>query len=654
MRMRILLRLVTVLAVFLGLTLVVLPVSRAIEAPETLADRRPVGVGAVEPGFPIDHLGVLWDTRGDQEHADEQAEAHGAVRFRVDGAWTAWQPLTEDGAQAQEQWASALVPGGDAEAYQVRGVPVGAVAPRVVALNTTDGPLVEIGRRPAGGASAVDRCVSRAEWLADEKLRFDDQGNEIWPTDFHPVQTMTVHHTATKNDDPDPAATVRAIYRYHAVDRGWGDIGYHYLIDEAGLVYEGRWSGADPQTGSEPCATGGDGRDFAHDGADGLVTAGHTGGYNSGNMGAALLGDFTTHRKNGAEPAGPAVDSLERLLAEFASRHQLDPQAVVDYVNPVDGASKRVDMISGHRDWTSTECPGERLYDDLPTIRDAVAAQMATLSVAVTKPVQGDTVSGVASLAATASDAKATVEFAVDGAPIGTDADGSDGWSISWDTTTIGEGSHTVTASAAAGTSTATDSIAVTVDNVADPVVSLISPADGATLTGAVDVTADPTGTEAVARVDFLLDGELALSDTDPADGWGWTWDTVGDAEGTHVLTATVVDTAAQRSSDSRSVTVDNVTVGAVSPGSGSQNTTVQITVTGTGFVSGATVDLQNGEGTEPVVSGVSVASDGTSLTAVLQIGKTSGPRKDRPWDVAVINPDGTSAVLVDGFTVLR
>lgn len=652
--MRILLRFVTVLAVFLGLTVVVLPVSRAIVAPETLADRRPVGLAAVEPGFPIDYLGVLWDTRGDVAHAAEEAGEHGAVRFRTDGAWTAWQPLTEDGAHAQGQWASGLVPGGDAEAYQVRGIPAGAVAPRAVALNTTDGPSVEIGRRPAGGASAVDRCVSRAEWLADENLRFDGEGNEIWPTEFHPVQTMTVHHTATKNDDPDPAATVRAIYRYHAVDRGWGDIGYHYLVDEAGLVYEGRWSGADPRTGSEPCATGGDGSDFAHDGAGRLVTAGHTGGFNSGNMGAALLGDFSTHRKNGAEPAGPAVDALESLLGTFASRHQLDPHAVVDYVNPVDGASKQVDMISGHRDWTSTECPGARLYDDLPAIRDAVAAQLPTSSVSVTQPADGATVSGVASLAATASDAAATVEFAVDGTPIGTDADGSDGWSVSWDTTTVGEGAHTVTVSAGAGSSAASDSVTVTVDNLGDPVVALTHPVDGALLTGTVDVTADPTGTQGVQRVDFFLDGVLAASDTTSADGWAWAWNTVGDVEGAHVLTATVVDTAGQQSSDSRSVTVDNVTVASVSPGSGSQNTTVQVTVAGAGFVPGATVDLQNGEGTEPVVSGVGVASDGRSLTAVLQIGKTSGPRKDRPWDVAVVNPDGTSAVLVGGFTVLR
>lgn len=371
--MRTLVRLFTVVAVVLGVTFGQLPISQAVEVPETLADRRPVGVGVVVPPFSIDYLGVLWDERGaSEEHAAEEAFGHGAVRFRTDGEWTAWQPLTEDGAQAEGEWASALVPAGDAEAYQVRGLPAGAVSPRAVALNTTDGPPRVVGRVPAGGAHALPNCLSRAEWGADETLRFDSTGKEVWPAEFAPAQTMTVHHTATKNGDPDPASTVRAIYRYHAVERNWGDIGYHYLIDEQGRVYEGRWSGS----ASTACGSSGGGSDFAHDAAGQLVTGAHTGGYNTGNMGASLLGNFT-NTTGGAEPSPVAVDGLETLLAEFAGRHGLDPQAAVEYVNPVNGSRKTVNTISGHRDWLATECPGERLYDDLPAIREAVAARLS-------------------------------------------------------------------------------------------------------------------------------------------------------------------------------------------------------------------------------------------------------------------------------------
>ena len=109
---------------------------------------------------------------------------------------------------------------------------------------------------------------------------------------------MTVHHTATANGDADPAATVRAIYRYQAVDRGFGDIGYQYLIDESGRVYEGRYSGTDSYPG--------------HD-ADGVnvVTAAHVGGFNSGNTGIALLGTLTS-----LEPTPAARSSLEGLLGD--------------------------------------------------------------------------------------------------------------------------------------------------------------------------------------------------------------------------------------------------------------------------------------------------------------------------------------------------
>ncbi|MFN2318080.1 MAG: N-acetylmuramoyl-L-alanine amidase, partial [Dermatophilaceae bacterium] len=267
-------------------TALVLPEpAMAITVPETMADRRPVQAGPVESSFPIDHLGVIWDTPGRSDghvDADSAPEPHGAVRFRTDGDWGRWIPLVEDGAEGEGQWASGLVTGGDADAYQVRGIPADAGSPRAVAINTTDGPEVKVGERRGGAASALDSamCRSRADWGADESIR-------DWDPEFHPVQALTVHHTATANDDPDPAATVRAIYRYHAVDQGWGDIGYQYLIDEQGVVYEGRWSG----TASTSCVTAkGDGSDFGHeDETDRMVTGGHAGGYNSGNMGVALL-----------------------------------------------------------------------------------------------------------------------------------------------------------------------------------------------------------------------------------------------------------------------------------------------------------------------------------------------------------------------------
>ena len=101
------------------------------------------------------------------------------------------------------------------------------------------------GRRPGtrpGPPCAQPPILSRSDWGADESLRFDAGGNEVWPPAFYPVQKLIVHHTAGANNDPNPAATIRSIYYYHAVTQGWGDIGYNFLVDEAGRIYKGRHS----------------------------------------------------------------------------------------------------------------------------------------------------------------------------------------------------------------------------------------------------------------------------------------------------------------------------------------------------------------------------------------------------------------------------
>lgn len=521
-------------ALTLALTLAVGAAGRseAVFVPETLTHRAPVGSQPVATPFGIDHLGVLWDVEGGHDHgggADgdggeaaynvDGREPNGAVRFRdADGEWGRWIRLLEDGAEGEGHWASGLVAADGAVAYQVRGLPDGAGAPRAVAMNVTDGPPVEVGRRPAGAAGALTNCLSRAEWGADEELRFDDAGTEIWPPAHYAAQVLTAHHTATTNDDSDPAGRVRAIYQYHAVDRGWGDIGYHYLIDEDGRVYEGRWSGE----ASTLCGAGGDGADFAHDTADGLVTAAHTGGSNSGNAGVALLGEFTTHPRFGAEPKAAAVDALEGVLAELAGRHTLDPLGTVDYVNPVNGATKAgVDTISGHRDWTATECPGERLYDQLPQIRENVALAVGAdpdpaVAVTIDEPADGSTFASGASITfAATAETGAQVTWA-------SDVDGELGTGDTI-TTTLRDGAHDVTATATLDGATGQDAVSVTVgDAPAAPTVSVVgiqqaadgnrhllvdvhtaddsgAPVAGATVTAEV-WHADPDGTPTTVR----------------------------------------------------------------------------------------------------------------------------------------------------------
>lgn len=542
----------------------------AITGPKTLADRRPVQTGPVEPGFPIDYVGVVWDMP-DGSHA---AGGSAAVRFKTDGRWGPWTALVDDGAEAEGQWASGLVPGGDADAYQVRGVPALARSPRATAINTTDGPEVTIGEMPAraAGALASSRCRSRADWGADENLRFGATSGggsvESWPAQFHPVQTLTVHHTAGANDDNDPAATVRAIYRYHAVDRGWGDVGYQYLVDESGVIYEGRWSGS----ASRSCTTaGGDGADFGHettdldqDGViDEMVTGAHVAGWNSGNMGIALLGTFTA-----VDPKAAAVAGLEDLLTELSVRHGLDPVGTVGYVNPVNGTTRTVASIPAHRDWEATQCPGDRLHAQLPSIRQRVA----------------DRVNG--------------------------------------------------------GGTAPTD---------APPTASITAPAAGATVSGTVTVRASANDDRGVTSVEFFVDNSSIGRDTDGTDGWSAAWNTTGAADGTRTLTATARDTVNQTGSSAPvTVTVDNPTtpppaplsVTAISPAVVKAGGDRSVTVTGSGFVNGATVRLEGGKGSTPAVISTTYESS-SSLRLTVRVGSKA---TNSSWTVRVTNPDGSSA----------
>jgi hypothetical protein len=173
--------------------------------------------------------------------------------------------------------------------------------------------------------------IPRAGWGANEELRYRD-GEVRWTPRFEPVEKVIVHHTATDNGGSDPPALVRAIYYYHAVTLGWGDIGYNYLIDWQGNVYEGRFGGPE-------------------------VVGAHSLQYNRGSMGVAVIGNF---QWSGASQ--PALDSLVRLIRERTP--EIDPAGAGAFHDKA-----LVPNICSHRDVLETECPGDHLYARLPEIR---------------------------------------------------------------------------------------------------------------------------------------------------------------------------------------------------------------------------------------------------------------------------------------------
>lgn len=190
----------------------------------------------------------------------------------------------------------------------------------------------------------------RAAWGADESLRFGPGGAELSPPAFWPVRTVTLHHTATANDDPDPAATVRALYRFHAAVQGFGDVGYHFLVDEDGRTYQGRWSGGGPVP--------------AHDAEGGVADAAHLGGFDAGNVGVALLGTFADRR-----PTAAARRSLTLLVALLAAAHGLDLHGTTGDAHPVDGTAEPVLAVGAPRDPLAAARPGEALAPTLERVR---------------------------------------------------------------------------------------------------------------------------------------------------------------------------------------------------------------------------------------------------------------------------------------------
>lgn len=195
---------------------------------------------------------------------------------------------------------------------------------------------------PKGELSGVDRppVISREAWGCPE-----GGSSPRWPPEYERVTHVVIHHTATPNDDTDWAARMRSIWYYHANTRGWGDIGYNFLIDPLGNVYEGRAGGGDQYTLD--------------------VVGGHARNYNYGTMGVGNLGTYSS-----APVPAPLQETLEALIAWKASQRGIDP------LGRSFNSYKVYDHIAGHRDLGDTSCPGEILYGLLPTIRQNVQVRL--------------------------------------------------------------------------------------------------------------------------------------------------------------------------------------------------------------------------------------------------------------------------------------
>ena len=173
---------------------------------------------------------------------------------------------------------------------------------------------------------------SRAQWGADERMRSKSSLH------YGDVHAGFVHHTVNANNytRAEVPGLLRSIYAYHVRARGWSDIGYNYLVDRFGRIWEGRSGGIDR-----------------------AVVGAHTHGYNDDSFAASAIGNYELVR-----PSQAVLQAYAALFAWKLSLHGVDASSTRQFVT-----SRWFQAINGHRDAASTACPGQFLYDKLPAIR---------------------------------------------------------------------------------------------------------------------------------------------------------------------------------------------------------------------------------------------------------------------------------------------
>lgn len=177
-------------------------------------------------------------------------------------------------------------------------------------------------------------AIDQAEWRSGLSA-------PSYTRSFTETAHLIVHHSATSNSLTDYYNVVRNIYLYHTQVNGWSDIGYNYLIAPDGTIFKGR----DPGTGEQD-----------------LVLGAHFCGRNTTTMGVCMLGDYRS-----VEPTEKALRSLESLLAWKATRDDLDVFGVASH--PL---NDQLPTIAGHRQGCATECPGAKVFEKLPLVRQNV------------------------------------------------------------------------------------------------------------------------------------------------------------------------------------------------------------------------------------------------------------------------------------------
>jgi hypothetical protein len=311
----------------------------------------------------FDVVGVTWPYR------PNSAQVVVKVRVQHNGKWTEWEQLpvedehSPDPAQegrprsgTEPLWVGAAN-GVEAslttlDGTTVRGAKVALINPGTSpgdeAPQATPAAAAQGGLMAASTASpapyGMPAIISRHGWGADEKMRGHNGAACAKPNYSRTVQAAFVHHTVDRNGytRAQVPAMIRGIYAYHVKSRGWCDVGYNFLVDKFGRVFEGRYGGMHIP-----------------------VLGAHTGGYNTDSFGISLIGNFET-----VTPPAAMMEAAARTIAWKLDSNYRSPLATVVL------SGKRLNTVSGHRDAKATACPGTYVYRRLGWLKQRVNTLM--------------------------------------------------------------------------------------------------------------------------------------------------------------------------------------------------------------------------------------------------------------------------------------
>ncbi|MEW2116429.1 peptidoglycan recognition protein [Streptomyces sp. NPDC005474] len=536
-------------------------------------------------------------------------------------------------------------------------------APETTPPTTTSAPsapTAPLSTGPTVLSSTAPRppITSRAGWGADETM--SPQAPEYLTGG---IKAVVVHHTAGTNDytcDQSPAM-IRGIYTYHVKTNGWRDIGYNFLVDKCGTIFEGRKGGVDK-----------------------AVFGAHAYGFNSQTTGISVLGNYSL-----VAPPTAVLTSVARLAAWKLGQYGVDPAGTTTLTAGAAGTSQyntrtwktgdrlTFPTIHGHGDGYATECPGTKLHAQLPTIRAYAAGTVTGLTL---KSVTGAGISGTRTY--TKSSAKVTwsattpaalitrFEVLVDGKAAATTTGTATSGSVNL---AVGTHSVAVRATHLSGKTTTTAAATVVAETTAPTFTTApnLSLGTGTVNTTAVPVTLKWKATDSAALKEVRLTAPVVRTygptvtsaDLTSRSGAATTWWMTAYDQAGNMRAASVVGTPMilQESSATRTGTWTTKSstsyLGGKSYSSTAKNSSLTWTFTGRSAALAVSRASASGQ--------VNVFVDGVK-TATVDLKSATTKYRDAIWTkswsasarhtvrIAVVGTSGRPAVTTDGLVYLK